>query len=175
MSSENSINFKSLRQAATTVLQGEYPVVVDKVVFKFTQKNNEPMWAITLKVTAGPFTGRSVTHYLVLSSEHQFLQKRFFSHMKALGADDTFMDANPSPEAICAHITGRHAVATFKESEQEFRGEKREEVENLVAAQAGGVSIGLGSGVTVAASLPKATAVSVAPAGGEVAPPEEPF
>lgn len=173
----DSIGFKKLRETATTVLQGDYPVVVDKVVFKRTQKNNEPMWIITLKVTAGPYTGRSVGLNLILSGEHVFMQKKFFRFMEVLSADAAFLDAEPSPDAVCLQITGRHAIATFKEG-AEYRGEKREEVEDLKPAT-GAVSVSVGAGVTVgmptASSLPAAVTVTTDPAGEEIAPPEDPF
>lgn len=170
----DSINFKKLRETATTVLQGDYKVVADKVTFKKTQKD-APMWVINLKVTDGPFAGRTVNLNLILSHEHNFMVKRFFKFMGALGADDKFFDANPSPDAVSAHVQGRHAIATFKEG-AEFRGEKREEVEDLRSAD--------GAVVTVAASsLPKATALSPAapvvtvsaPAAAGAEAPEYPF
>lgn len=169
----DSIGFKRLRETATTVLQGDYPVVVDKVTYKRTQKD-APMWVITLKVTAGPYTGRTVGLNLVLSSEHNFMVKRFFNFMAALGADDKFFDAEPSPDAVSLHITGRHAIATF-EAGKEFRGEVREEVTALKAAT-GNVSVGVGTSLPQASSLPAAAPVVTAPTVAEgIAPPEDPF
>lgn len=169
----DSIGFKKLRETATTVLQGDYPVVVDKVTYKRTQKNNEPMWVITLKVTAGPYTGRTVGLNLVLSAEHQFMVKRFFNFMNVLGADDKFFDAEPTPDAVSLQIQGRHAIATFEEG-KEFRGEKREEVAALKAATGGTVTVSVG--MPQASSLPAAAPVVVtAPATEGIAPPEDPF
>lgn len=170
------IDFKKMRETASTVLQGDYPVVVDKVEFKRTQKNSEPMWVLTLKVTAGPYANRTVRHNMVLSGVHNFMVNRFFREMAVLGLDDAFFDAQPSPDSISAAITGRHCIATFKEG-SEFRGEKREEVAELKPAT-GGISISVGAGVTAAnlpsaSSLPAAAAVPVV--SGEAAPPEDPF
>lgn len=178
----DSIGFKKLRETATTILVGDYAVVADKVVYKRTQKG-DPMWVITLKVTAGPYTGRSVTLNLVLSSEHVFMQKRCFKFLGLLGASDEFLDSEPSGDAVALAITGRHVIATFKEAEKEFRGEKREEVEDLKPATGGIATVSAGGGVSIggmpaAASLPAATTVSVvttAPAGEQIAPPEDPF
>jgi len=125
------IDFKKLRANANTVLQGDYPVVADKVTYKKTQTDKH-MWTVNLKVTAGPYAGRVITHNMVLSPELDFAVKRFFREMEALGADEKFFDSNPSVDAISAQITGRHALATFKESEKEFRGEKREEVVQMM-------------------------------------------
>ena len=166
------IGFKKLRETASTVLQGDYPVVVDKVTFKRTQ-TDKPMWTVVLKVTAGPYTGRAITHFMTLNSDHDFLVKRFFQQMEALGADAAFFDAEPSTDAVCAQIQGRHAIATFKEGE--FRGEKREEVEKLSPAGAG-VTVAVGVPQAVATSLPKAASLPAAAAastGDE--PPADPF
>lgn len=177
---ENSINFKKLRETATTVLQGDYAVVVDKAEFKLTQKNSEPMWVLTLKVTAGPYTGRTIRHNLVLSSTHTFMVNRFFSHMAVLGLDASFFDANPSPDAVSIAVTGRHAIANLVESKSEFRGEKQSEVSELKPAT-GGVTVSVGAGATVSSSLPQASSlpaavtVVTAPAGEQIAPPEDPF
>lgn len=174
----DSIDFKKLRETATTVLQGDYAVVVDKAEFKLTQKNSEPMWVLTLKVTAGPYTGRTIRHNLVLSSTHTFMVNRFFSHMAVLGLDSSFFDANPSPDAVSIAVTGRHAIANLVESKSEFRGEKQSEVSELKPAT-GGVSVSVGAGAAVgmpaASSLPAAVAVTTAPAGEQIAPPEDPF
>lgn len=164
------IEFKKLRETASTVLTGEYAVVVDKAEFKRTQKNNEPMWVLTLKVTSGPYAGRTVRHNLVLSATHTFMVNRFFNHMKALGLDDDFFDGTTSPDAVSAAVMGKHAIVTLKESSSEFRGEKQSEVEEMKPAT-GVVSISLGAGATMAASLPSAT-----PSTAEgITPPEEPF
>jgi hypothetical protein len=166
------IGFKKLRETATTVLQGDYPVVVDKVTYKRTQ-TDKPMWTITFKVTAGPYTNRAITHFMTLNSDHDFLVKRFFQQMEALGADAKFFDAEPSTDAVCAQIQGRHAVATLKEGE--FRGEKREEVEKLTAAGTGTVTVattGISSGLPQASTLPKAATIPVS-SGDE--PPADPF
>lgn len=171
------IDFKKMRETASTVLQGDYPVVVDKVEFKRTQKNSEPMWVVTFKVTAGPYTGRTVRHNMVLSGVHNFMVNRFFREMAVLGLDDAFFDAQPSPDSVSASITGRHCIATFKEG-SEYRGEKREEVEELKPAT-GGISVSVGAGTTVSSSLPSAsslpTAAAVPVVSGEAAPPEDPF
>jgi hypothetical protein len=170
----DQIDFLSLRKTAMTVLEGDFPVVVSKVTYKKTQKD-QPMWVITLSVTAGPYAGRSIGLNLVLATEHQFMVSRFFRFMEALGADENFFASKPSTDAVCAQIQGRHAIATLKEG-KEFRGEKREEVDNLVSAGAGigGVSVSVGGPVTVAATtLPKATSLPAAGAGE--APPEDPF
>lgn len=170
----DQIDFLSLRKTAMTVLEGDFPVVVQKVTYKKTQKD-APMWVISLAITAGPYTGRTISLNLVLSTEHQFMVSRFFRFMEALGADEKFFATKPSTDAVCAQIQGRHAIATLKEG-KEFRGEKREEVDNLVSAGVGaGVSVSVGSPVTVAATtLPKATSLPAAAAAGE-APPEDPF
>ena len=168
------IDFKKLRETANTVLQGDYPVVADKVTYKKTQTDKH-MWTVNLKVTAGPYAGRVVTHNMVLSPELDFAVKRWFREMDALGADEKFLDTKPSPDAICAQIQGRHALATFKQSEKEFRGEKREEVVNLVAAKGGVVTVAGASGLPTASALPAAAPVTVATpvAAGEA--PKDPF
>jgi hypothetical protein len=174
----DTIDFKSLRKTAMTVLTGDYAVVVDKVTYKKTQKD-QPMWMVALKVTAGPFAGRVVNLNLVLSTDHQFMMQRFFGFMEALGADEAFFDASPTNEAVCAQIQGRHAIATFEESKTEFRGAKSEEVKALVAAGVGGVTVAT-TGVSLAAtSLPKATSLPAATtatvATDASAPPADPF
>jgi hypothetical protein len=168
------IDFKKLRANANTILQGDYPVVADKVTYKKTQTDKH-MWTVNLKVTAGPYAGRVITHNMVLSPELDFAVKRFFREMDALGADEKFFDSNPSVDAISAQIQGRHALATFAESKNEFRGEKREEVVNLVAAKGGVVTVAGASGLPTASALPAATPVAVATPVDAGEAPTDPF
>jgi hypothetical protein len=163
------INWKKLRENATSVLTGDYPVQVEKASHKVSQAGN-PMISMTLVVTGGPFAGRKVFHNLVLA-DAQFAQKKFFNHLEALGADERFFDTEPTMDAVVAQIMGRQAVATFKEGE--FRGEPKEEVEAMKAASGPFVS-------TAGSANPFGEAASLKPAAPTVAadasaPPADPF
>lgn len=165
-------SWKKLRENATTNLTGDFPVEVVKATHG-ESSNKNPMVKVQLKVTAGPFAGRVIFHNFVLS-DNQFVQRKFFTDLAVLGADDAFFDQEPSMDMLCSQIMGRQAVVTVEP--REWNGEMRENVTAFKAATGPFVSTAgstdpFATGVTVNAAPVKAEPTV---ASGET-PPDDPF
>lgn len=168
----SSINWKDLRKNATTVLEGEFGVLIFKSEAGLSS-NGKDMIKIQLKISSGPHAGRTVFHNFVVS-EHPFAQKRFFEDLAVLGLDEAWFDANnPSMELIASTLLNKNAVVVLEKNT--YNGTEREQVKSWKSSSGGGPSGGL-SGMT-AAPLAHPLASNTAPTVAEdtTAPPADPF
>jgi hypothetical protein len=168
-------SFKDLRKNAMTVLTGDFPVVVEKVVHDKPSQSGKDMLRCTLKITSGPYAVRTINHMFTISAENPVSMNIFFRHMDVLGADEKFFDTDPTLASIAAQITDRHAIVTL--AEDEYNGVKKEKVTGWKKATAAQVAVAGGAPLAAcqAASLPAATVTVATPVSDASTPPVDPF
>jgi hypothetical protein len=161
-------SWKSLHKAGTTVLEGEFPVIVHKAEAGQSQ-NGKTMIKCQLKVESGPYAGRTISHNFTFSPENPNAVAFFFSDLALLGADDKFFETDPNTSDIAQRITGARATALLEKNN--YQGRDREQVKRFSAPGAGGPFVAT-SGFPAATALPQASSL---PAAGSAAPPKDPF
>lgn len=163
----SDIDWASLHKLSTTVLTGDFPIAVVKATAGQSQ-NGKPMIKCQLKVTEGPYAGRTINHNFTITAENPNAMGFFFAAMKKLGADDAFFATGPNLDQIAAQIINRQALVTL--APNEFNGVTREQVSVWKEA------LGVGSFVSTAGSSSPLSglAASALPVAQTVAPSTEP-
>lgn len=167
-------SWKSLRNAAMTVLEGDFPVVV--VAAEATKsQNGKKMLKCKLKVESGPYAGRTIPHNFTFSPESPNAVWFWFNDLAILGADDAFFDTDPSDTQIAMQIVNRRATVTLEK--KTYNGRDSEQVKRWHApVGASFVTVGVPSDLPTATTLPAASAVTVAaPSGPADGEPVDPF
>ena len=164
----SEIDWMSLHKNATTVLEGDFPVMVKEAKAAQTQ-NGKKMFKLKFEITAGPYAGRTIFHNMTVSPESQFAMQRFFADMAVLGADVKFFSGKPTDDLIVSQITNRHAIATLEK--REYNGKEQESIKTLAVAT--GSPVAVASAVPAATALPKAQPTPT-PVSDDT-PPEDPF
>lgn len=164
-------NWRDMRKNATTVLEGEFSVVIAKAEAT-KSSNDKDMIKCQLRIASGPFAGRVLFHNFTISPEVQFAMKRFFEDMDVLGMGDAWFEANPTApmELIANNLVNKSAVVILEN--KPYNGQDREQVKKWVSSSGGGTGPSL-SGLT-AAALPTPTPTPVAVVTG-TEPPADPF
>lgn len=153
-------NWGQSRKDATTVLDGEFPVVIVKAEVDKTSTGKARI-KVQVKITSGPYVGRSINDQLIISPESPVAMKIFYQHMDTLGLGDAFfsgltgLDMDAAVSKIAVTLQGKEAVAILKPDT--YQGVTREKIKGWKGA--GGVA---GLPTAVAAALPLATALPVA-------------
>lgn len=135
--SENIINWSDLHKNATTVLEGEFPVVVTETTVTAAATSGKPMIKTKLRVETGTYAGRTLFHNFNITADNDNAMRIFFGQMSVLGLDAAFWQANPSAtvDQIAAALVGRKAVAVV--GGREWQGSMREEIKNWKPALGG--------------------------------------
>lgn len=138
-----TLNWKAMHKDATTVLEGEFPlVIVEAVAAK--SSNDKDMIKWKAKVEAGPYAGRPLWGNFTISPESPGAMRILFSHLAVLGIDEKFFEKYPeAPVALIAQaIIGRKAIGVI--GVRQWNGQDREEVQQWKPALgAGNASLGV--------------------------------
>lgn len=121
----SEIDFLAMYDDATTILTGEFPVVLAKVEAKQSQ-NGKPMLKCKVVIESGAYVGREMTHNFVFSGDNPTARRIFFKDLGALGLDRDFFAGQPTMDMIAQALVGKRATVQIREG-KEFRGETREE------------------------------------------------
>lgn len=186
--SDGTINWSDLHDEATTVLTGDFPVVLVKVEAK-QSTGGKPQFKIQLAIEAGPNAGKKINSNITVSAENSVAMKIFFSTMTALGLGKDYFKQNPQMDRIAADLLGRRAIVVLEAREwPQGSGNFSESVKTWKAplgggsAPLGGLSAMPSLGAT-AQPLPSQPAVSSLPTAQPLAAavatatamPEDPF
>jgi hypothetical protein len=176
------INWADLHRDATTILEGDFPVVVSESVAT-KSSNDKPMIKVKLRVESGPKAGQTLFSQFVLSAENPNAMRIFFGQMSIFGLDSAFFarNASASLEVIAQALVGRRAIAVVEA--REWNGTQRENIKEYKKALGGpGVGAGttLGGLVTPGPSNPSAPATPPAVQAElgrqpSTPPPDDPF
>lgn len=163
----SSINWKTLHKDATTVLEGDFLAVIEKATAGQSQNGN-PCVKVVVKITAGPYTGRSIPANFTLTEKSLGL---FFSNMNQLGLDEEFFAKidGQGMEPIATALTG--LSVEIKVDKRTWNGQERENISQW--KRVGNSGLPVASGLPAATSLPAASTIPAAVAVTS-APPVEP-
>ena len=178
----STINWASLHKDATTILEGEFTVVVvESVATK--SSNDKPMIKVKHRVESGPKAGQTLFDQFVISAENGNAMRIFFGQMAIFGLDSGFFQRNSNAplETIAQALLGRRAVAVVEP--REWNGTLREtikEYKKALGGPGGGSGGQLGGFVVPAAAGPSSptTPPAVAAELGRqpsAPPPDDPF
>lgn len=165
----SAIDWKTLRKDATTVLEGDFLAVIERASAGQSQNGN-PMVKALVKITAGPYAGRTIPANFTLTDKSMGL---FFQNMTQLGLDEAFFDSisGQGMEPVAAALTG--LSVEIKVDKRQWNGQDRENISAWKRIGAGGLPVA--SGLPAATSLPSAAAtLPTAPAVTVSAPPVAP-
>lgn len=170
------MNFKKLRQDATSTITGWFTATIVEGSAVRNSKNN-PMIKAKLKINGGEYDGRPIWNNFNITPDSPGALRMFFGQMDILGLDENFFDNMPDfgdhPEAdlaaaafIAQALMGRSADIEI--GTRQWQGQDREEIKNW--RQPGSVGgFGSAAGITPTAlpgALPTALpgVASVTPA-----------
>lgn len=106
------IDWASLYTEATTVLEGDFPVVIAKSEAS-TTSTGKPCIKTKLVIESGPYVGREINHMFTITADNPMSMQIFFRQMKTLGLGEAFFAARPSMEAIADALADKRAVVTL--------------------------------------------------------------
>jgi len=109
---------------------GEYHVQVEEASAK-TAKTGNLMIVAEFRVVAGPYKKRKLWNNFVFAASNPNALAMTFRQLAILGADNEFMQGDPTPDQIAQKIKG--ARATAKVSQREWKGETRNDVDRISA------------------------------------------
>lgn len=162
-------NWGEQRKNATTVLTGDFPVVFAAVESK-KSSNGKPQLAYTLKITSGPYVGRTIKGQITFSPENPIALKMFFQQLDTLGFGEAFfaqlqaerLSVEEGFNRIASGLQGKQLTAELEN--KPFNNMDREVVK--VFKNAGGAAgfTAPAAAVALPAAVPAAVAVSEPPA-----------
>lgn len=115
---------------------GIYSAEVDEVEFGMSSKNN-PMWTWKFRILDEPFDKRKVFYHTTFTPDDL---PRTKSVLRALGFEDLANSSfNPRTIAEDGELVG--AVCRIKLRVKIYQGEKRNEVQRVMAAEQGGSAL----------------------------------
>ena len=131
------INWLDLHKDATTVLEGEFPVIVTEAVAGSAATSGNPMIKAKLRVESGTFAGRTLFHNFNVTPDNPAAMRMFFGQMSVFGIDGTFFARFPraSVDQIAQALLGRKAIAVV--GSREWQGALREDIKNWKPAPGG--------------------------------------
>lgn len=162
----STIAWGKLRKDATTVLEGEFLGVLDNMKAGKSQNGNDYVKGV-VKITAGPYAGRSIPVNFTLTEKSMGL---FFQNMADLGLGEEFFNGidGQGMEPVAAALNG--VTAEFTVEKRTWNGQDRENVTKWKRTGITGLSTSTASAIPAATSLPAAV-----PAASEIpAPPPAP-
>lgn len=127
--SENEINWSDLHRNATTVLEGEFPVVITEAAVAAAASSGKPMIKCKVRVESGTYLSRTILHNFNITADNDNAMRIFFTHMSVLGLDEKFWRSNSgaSVEQIAQALVGKRATAVI--GSREWQGSLREEID----------------------------------------------
>lgn len=133
---DSTYNWSEMRQEATIVLEGEFPVTVVKSEAVKSQ-NGKDMIKVQFKIDAGTYAGRKLFSNFVISPESPGAMRMFFGQLAVFGLDAAFFAsiAGQPPTAIATALDGRKAVAIVGKGV--WQGAEREEIKGYKPALGG--------------------------------------
>lgn len=163
-------NWKDMHTDATTVIEGEFPLVVDSAEATKTQGGKD-MIKCKIKVESGVYANRLIYHNFTISEESPAAMRMFFSQMAILGLNDKWWATNA--EAPVAHVASTICGRRFigKVGKKTWMGADREEIQEFkpaiggnktAAVSSAGLSRGTVGAAQVATSVPVAVATELA-------------
>lgn len=155
------IDFNKLRKESTTVLEGDFPVVIVKAEAG-QSSNGKPMIKTQLKIEAGPYAGRIIYNNFTISAESQIALKMLFEALEVLGLGEAYFATNPELEQISSSLLGRRATVALEA--RVWNGVPRENVKTWKPAEGGAAGLGVGMGVVGGLSGMSASALPTMPA-----------
>lgn len=142
------MNWLQMHKDATTVLEGEFPVVITEATAT-TSSTSKPMVKIVAVIESGQYAGRKLYSQFVISAESPQAMRMFFAHMSVLGLNEAFWSTNPTTETLAETLKNRRATAVVQG--REYQGSMREGIEGwkpALGGPGGGVGGTLGGLVT---------------------------
>jgi hypothetical protein len=131
---DNTINWSDLHKDATTVLTGDFPVVVTSATAA-QSSTGKPMIKATLKIESGTFAGRSLFNNFNVTADNPSAMRIFFGQMSVLGLGTAFWNSNPTLEQVADALVRRRAIVTV--GSRQWQGTDREQIENWKPAVGG--------------------------------------
>ena len=136
----SQFNFADLiKQAGASfepLAAGPYEAIIQKADAVRTS-TGKTMFKLTWSITQGPFTNRKVWSNQVISPESPPALGIFFRQMAALGLDNTFFAANPSPDQVAQALVNRPAQIVV--AQREYQGQLRNDVTDIKQSSGGAV------------------------------------
>ncbi len=129
-------SWKDMHKDATTVIEGEFPLVVDTAEAAKSQGGKD-MIKCKIKVESGVYANRVIYHNFTISPESPAAMRMFFSQMAILGLNEKFWDKNADApvEFVAQQIAGRRF--TGKVGSKVWQGAAREEIQEFKPALGG--------------------------------------
>lgn len=115
------------------IAEGEYNVTCIKAE-AVQASTGKPMIKTTWQVEDGPAVGKKVFNQFVYSADSDTALAIFFQHMKFMGLDDAFFDANPAWEQVAQMMMGRRC--RFQVGIREWQGQARNDVKKVLPPMA---------------------------------------
>lgn len=172
-------NWKDLHTDATTVIQGDFPLVIDSAEATKSQGGKD-MIKCKVKVESGVYANRMIYHNFTISEESPAAMRMFFSQMAILGINAKWWNANPDVPVseVAKAIEGRRF--TGKVGIKTWQGADREEIQEFKPAVGGatakaaataGLSRGTVGTPATTSDVPPAVATELAAAAAPSTPP----
>lgn len=175
-------NWGQQRKEATTILEGEFPVIITEAVAG-KSSGGKPQIKVKTKITSGPYVGRTANSQFTFSPENPNAVKMFFAQMTSLGLGDVFFNSISSLtqeegfNRIATELQGKQAIAIYKG--REWNNQLREGIDGWKPLSGPGAATGApAAAVALPAATPLAApaAAAAAPvAAPATAPPDDPF
>jgi hypothetical protein len=126
-------NWKDMHTDATTVIQGEFPLVIDSAEATKTQGGKD-MIKCKVKVESGIYAHRLIYHNFTITEDSPAAMRMFFSQMAILGVNDKWWSANPNAPVseVAKTIEGRRFIG--KVGVKTWMGADREEIQEFKPA-----------------------------------------
>lgn len=134
-------NWGQARKTATTILEGDFPAVVTEAKAGKSSGDKEQL-KLKLRITSGPYVGRTLFDTITISPESPVAMKMFFLTMDAFRLDDAFFSRLPDGAAGTAQIAiamqGKEITVTLKK--ERYQEIDREKVKGYAAPTVGGIA-----------------------------------
>lgn len=129
-------SWKDMHTDATTVIQGEFPLVIDSADATKTQ-NGKDMIKCKVKVESGVYANRLIYHNFTISEDSPAAMRMFFSQMAILGINDKWWSANANAPVseVAKTIEGRRFIGVV--GVKTWMGADREEIQQFKPAIGG--------------------------------------
>lgn len=137
MTDIETVDWESLYDSSTTVLEGDFNVVVTEAVAGLASDGKKKQIKVTVRITDGAFAGRTVKSQFTMSPENPTAMKIFFLNLGALGIDKAYFGQQPRPtmQDIARDILGRRV--TVELAKRTWNGIESENIKNWKPLEGG--------------------------------------
>jgi hypothetical protein len=126
--------------------RGTYPAIVDEFEFTTSQSSGNPMLKVVYQVTDGEFAERKLYDYLVLAGEGaKYAIPRLKQMLIRICPEVDISNFNPqkfADEGIIINRPCQIKVNITTQKSGEYKGEKRNQIREVLAADTGGSFLG---------------------------------